>query len=224
MPDRTSVVLSRRNRLKERQGSRHRRRLMGGVGLGILFSILAAILILLSALAYADLTRDLPNVALLPALLDPPDGMLLQPTRVYDRTGQVLLWTFDSAYAGSGEAPQHVRRYIPLSAGAPQHLPDFLIKATVVLADPGFWTNGGYSLSGLNDPDTHPTIAQKLVSGLLLYGEQSSLRRALRERILAAQVISQYGHSKVLEWYLNSADYGNYAFGIDTAAQYYFHK
>src|SRR5512142_104236 len=124
MPDRTSVVLSRRNRLKERQGSRRRWRLMGGVGLGILVSILVAILILLGALAYADLTRDLPNVALLPALLNPPDGLLLQPTRVYDRTGQHLLFTFSSespsaaAPAAAGEdatSAPGLRRYIPLS-------------------------------------------------------------------------------------------------------------
>ncbi len=117
-----------------------------------------------------------------------------------------------------------LRRYIPLSSAAPQHLPDFLAKAAVVLNDPGFWTHGGYRLSGLTDPDSHPTIAQKLVSDLLLYDEQPSLRRALRERLLAAQVTSEFGRTQVLEWYLNSADYGNYAYGIDSAAQLYFNK
>ncbi len=95
MPDRAALVLSRRNRRLDRRRAHDTRMRMGGIGLGILLSFLIAILILLGALAYADLTRDLPNVALLPALLNPPDGLLLQPTRVYDRTGQHLLYTFD---------------------------------------------------------------------------------------------------------------------------------
>ncbi len=202
---------------------------MTGIGLGILLTIAVALLILLSALAYADLTRDLPNVEVVPALLNPPDGLLLQPTRLYDRTGQHVLLSFSTeaqnvgAYTAEDNAPG-LRRYIPLSDAAPQHLPKFLADATVVLADPGFWSHGGYRLAGLTDPDAHPTIAQKLVSDLLLYGEKPSLRRALRERMLAAQLTSAYGRSQVLEWYLNSADYGNYAYGADAAAELYFHK
>src|SRR5512135_2266899 len=123
MPERASIVLSRRQRRVNRQASRRQWRLMGGLGLGIVISIVLAVLILLGALAYADLTRDLPNIALLPALLNPPDGLLLQPTRIYDRTGQDLLFTFDSASSGTGTAEPSFRRYIPLSPAAPQHLP-----------------------------------------------------------------------------------------------------
>ncbi len=226
MPDRTPLVRS----LRVRRESDRRARLSGlrftGLGLGILLSLVLAVLILFGALAYADLTRDLPNVDLIPTLLNPPDGLLLQPTRLYDRTGEHELMAFDVPTFSSGAQSSSVglRRYVPISTSTPQHLPDFLIKATVVLNDPGFWTHGGYRLSGLTDPDSHPTLAQKLVSDLLLYGEKPSLRRALRERLLAAQVTSEYGRSQVLEWYLNYADYGNYAYGVDAAAQLYFGK
>jgi hypothetical protein len=44
-------------------------------------------------LAYADLTHDLPNIQYLGILLNPPDGLLLQPTRIYDRSGAHLLLT-----------------------------------------------------------------------------------------------------------------------------------
>ena len=107
---------------------------------------------------------------------------------------------------------------------SPQHLPDSLAKATVAVADPDFWSHGGYVLSGWNDPTSHPTLAQKLVSDLLLYSEAPSLRRALRERILAAQATMKYGRTQILEWVLNSADYGNDAFGAEAAAQLYFGK
>lgn len=212
----TSIVQRRRARRADQHRTDSSRWRMGGVSFGIFASFLLALIILAAALAYADLTRDLPNVDLLPVLLNPPDGLLLQPTRVYDRTGQNLLMTF-----APNDSP---RRYIPLNPQSPQHLPDFLAKATVALADPGFWNHGGYLLSGWNDPESHPTIAEKLVSDLLLYQEPSSLRRALRERILAAQITSRFGRTQILEWYLNSADYGNHAFGTDAAAQLYFGK
>jgi membrane peptidoglycan carboxypeptidase len=190
---------------------------MGGVGIGIIISFLLVLLILLTALAYANLTSNLPNVSLLPVLLNPPDGLLLQPTRIYDRTGQHLMTSFVP-----GNASDSPRRYLPLNPQNPQHLPDFLAQATVAIAQPDFWTSPGYTLDGWQDPNLHPTIAQELVSDLLLYNEPPTIQRAIRERILAAQITAEYGRSQILEWYLNSADYGHYAFGVDAAAQLYF--
>ncbi|HTP00282.1 MAG TPA: transglycosylase domain-containing protein, partial [Anaerolineales bacterium] len=239
MPSRSSLVLSRRNRRISERRARTSGVKRAGLGVGLILSILLIAGLVLGALAYADLTRGLPNVGILPALLNPLDGTLLRPTRLYDRTGKHLLFTFEPAAggasttagganiqspAGTASAAPVLRRYLPLSASSPQHLPDFLAKATVVINDPGFWSHGGYTLAGMGDPGAHPTIAQKLVSDLLLYGEPPTLRRALRERILAAQLTAQYGRSQVLEWYLNSADYGNYAYGADAAAQLYFGK
>jgi membrane peptidoglycan carboxypeptidase len=216
MPQPASIVRSRRAHRQDQHRASEKYFQMGGLGLGILFSLLLALLILLAALSYADLTRGLPNVDILPALLNPPDGLLLQPTRVYDRSGKHLLLTF---------APNDtVRRYLPLNPASPQHLPDFLAKATVTVADPDFWNHGGYLLAGWQEPESHPTIAQKLVSDLLLYDEPPSIKRALRERILAGQITAKYGRNQVLEWYLNSANYGNEAFGVDAAAQLYFGK
>ncbi len=58
---------------------------------GLALAILLAGLIISGAFAYASLTANLPSVDLLPALLEPPNGSLLQPTRIYDRTGEHLL-------------------------------------------------------------------------------------------------------------------------------------
>jgi membrane peptidoglycan carboxypeptidase len=182
----------------------------------MVLSILLAALIILGAFAYADITRDLPSVETLPRLLNPPDGLLLQPTRIYDRSGLQLLFTFSPT-----DTP---RRYIPISEQNPQHIPENLVNAVIAVTDPEFWSHSGYAVQGFNNPDSHPTIAQKLVSGLVMYNEAPSLRRAIRERILAAQVTAQFGHTQVIEWYLNSAHFGNYAFGVEAAAQFYFGK
>jgi len=183
---------------------------------GMVLSILLGALIFTSALVYANLTRDLPSIEILPRLLNPPDGLLLQPTQIYDRTGLHLLYTF-----APNETP---RRYIPLSGQNPQHLPKALADAVVAMADPQFWKHSGYYINGLDRPDLHPTIAQRLAADLLLYNEPPSLRRALRERILAAQITARFGRTQILEWYLNSAHFGRYAFGADAAAQLYFDK
>ena len=214
MPQTQSIVQRRRARRADERRARATRFQMGGIGLGMIISFLLALLILSGALAYANLTSNLPNVELLPTLLNPPDGLLLQPTRVYDRTGQHLLLTF-----APNDSP---RRYLPLNPQNPQHLPDFLAQATVAIAQPDFWTSPGYSLYGWQNPDLHPTIAQQLVFDLLLYDEPPTIQRAIRERILAAQITAEYGRNQILEWYLNSADYGHYAFGVDAAAQFYF--
>src|SRR5690349_17549642 len=80
----------RERRLTERQRSEVRLT-RGFLGAGLVLAILLAALIVGGAFAYASLTADLPSIDLLPALLEPPDGSLLQPTRIYDRSGEHLL-------------------------------------------------------------------------------------------------------------------------------------
>lgn len=183
---------------------------------GTILSLLIAALIIVASFAYVDLTRDLPSTAILPIFLNPPDGLLLQPTRIYDRTGENLLFTF---------APNDARRrYLPLSVSNPQHLPKSLSDAVIAKTDPYFWEHAGYTLTTITNYDLHPTLAQRLAFDLLLFDEPPSFRRALRERILAAQITARYGRTQVLEWYLNSANFGHYAFGAESASQLYFGK
>lgn len=216
MPSTLPILRARRERRLEKQ-KRNEGRARGAIlSGGIILSLLLGLVIILGAFAYADVTRDLPSTEILARLLNPPDGLLLQPTRVYDRTGLQLLVTF-----APSESP---RRYIPISEQNAQHIPAELVNAVIAVADPQFERHSGYSLDGLNNFDLHPTIAQKLVDGLMLYNEPHSLKRAVRERLLAAQVTAQFGRTQVMEWYLNSADFGNYAYGVDAAAQLYFGK
>jgi membrane peptidoglycan carboxypeptidase len=211
-----TILRLRRNRRDLARRSAEGRTRRVGFGCGFAVSALAAVLALTLALAYADLARGLPSIDTLPLLLNPQNGLLLQPTRLYDRTGQHLLATL-----APDDAP---RAYVPLDPQAPLHLPQSLADATIALADPNFWNYPGYVLEGWRDPESHPTLAQKLVADLLLWDEPPSTRRAVRERILAAQITARYGREQVLEWYLNSANYGHYVYGADAAARLYFGK
>jgi len=216
MPSTLPILRARRERRLEKQ-KRNENRSRGTIlSLGLILSLVFGSLIILGAFAYSDVTRDLPSTEILPRLLNPPDGLLLQPTRVYDRTGLQLLATF-----APSESP---RRYIPISEQNAQHVPAEMVNALIAAADPSFEDHSGYSLEGFDNYDLHPTIAQKLVSALMLYNEPPTLKRAIRERLLAVQITSQFGRTQIMEWYLNSADFGNYAYGIDAAARLYFGK
>lgn len=216
MPSSLPILRARRDRRLARQRADQYRTRNLFLSVGMILSLLIAALILAIAFAYVSLTHDLPSIETLPHLLNPPNGLLLQPTRIYDRSGEKLLFTF-----APDDSP---RRYIPLGETNPQHLPTRLADAVIATSDPDFLDHAGYTLTGLTNYDLHPTIAQRLVFDLLLFNEPASFRRALRERILAAQLTAQYGRTQILEWYLNSAHFGRYAFGAEAAAQHYFGK
>ena len=210
------ILRARRERRLARQRDREVRKRNAFLSVGMILSLLIAAIIIVTAFSYMSLTRGLPSIEALPALLNPPDGLLLQPTRIYDRTGRNIIFTF-----APNDSP---RRYIPLSETNPQYLPKSLVDAVIAKTDPHFWDQAGYSLADLTNPDSHPTLAQRLVFDLLLFKDPPSLQRALRERILAAQITAQYGRTQILEWYLNSANFGRYTFGAEAAAQLYFGK
>ena len=201
----------RRHRRDRLRTSTRRRSQRAVFGLGFIVGAALVLGILTAALAYASLTSGLPPLERLTILMNPNDGQLLQPTRLYDRTGEHLLASL---------APSDTQRVYALY----DQLPRALIDATVASAQSDFWTSPGYRITGWQDSDVHPTLAQRLVSDLLLADQAASPLRGIHERMLAAQVTAHFGRRQVLEWYLNIADYGHYAFGAEAAAQLYLGK
>jgi membrane peptidoglycan carboxypeptidase len=206
-----TIIRQRRHRRSQIRSSAQQRTQRVAFGFGFAISAALVLAVLAAVLAYAGLTSGLPPVGELSILLNPDDGQLLQPTRLYDRTGQHLL-----AVLAPGDG---TRIYALLN-----QLPLTLINATVALSQPDFWSSPGYVVSGWQNPETHPTLAQHLVSNLLLGDQAASPLRGIHERMLAAQITARYGQQQVLEWYLNSADYGHYAYGAEAAAQLYLGK
>jgi len=207
------ILQARRKRiLRQERGP------LGRIGLGCSAAVgIFLLLVIFAALAgYANLTRDLPSLQALPDLLNPPNGSLLQPTRLYDRTGTHIILTLEDPGASG-------REYLPLVS-----LPQSLIDAYLAVFEPAFWESPGYTMQGLWDSEEEPVasqpIAQRLVSELLLWNEAPSLRRNLRERLLAAQVVARYGHEQVLEWSLNTLQFGPLIYGADAAARAFFGK
>src|SRR5437764_130970 len=67
------------------------------------------------------------------------------------------------------------------------------------------------------------TITQQLVKQRIV-GNEVSIKRKIREAILAVEVTNTYSKQQILELYFNQIYYGNQAYGVKAAAQTYFGK
>jgi 1A family penicillin-binding protein len=170
---------------------------------------------------YVWLLADLPPIDRLQA------GMTLPSTRIYDRRGRLLYEVLsDSATGGRNTA-------LPLEA-IPQHCQN----AVIAVEDANFYAHPGVDIEGiaralwinLQGGETlagGSTITQQVARNLLLDPAQRaerSLRRKLREMILAVQLQTAYSKGDILALYLNQSYFGNLAYGIEAAAGAYFGK
>jgi|GEM_PF-517914 len=208
-------------RFRKKRQAKSRSNPLGTIGflLAAVVSVLASAGVIYGVSLYTEITEDLPSPQELEVLLDPISGSLLEPSRILDRDGVRVLWRFDNPAIA-------VRRYSAITDGETiffSEVPEDLILATLAAVDPdyfqrsdSFWVN---ILDGGEDP--FPEI---LVKELLLWQELDHPYYQIRTHLLADQVIATYGREKILEWYLNSAYYGNQIYGVAQAAEFYFGK
>lgn len=210
------ALIQRRKKRQVRTARSGQQRLgQAALGLGAALAVLIMLVVLIGGAAYVSLTASLPSTAQLPVLLDRQNGLLLQPTQIYDRTGTHLLYTFDN--------PGIPRRFLSIDPADPNHIDPRLVQSITAVQQPDFWQSSGADWRRLTDPQPR-TLAEKIVSSLLLDGEPDGLRRTLRMRLLAAQIVGEFGRAQVLEWYLNSASFGHLTIGADNAARLYLAK
>ncbi len=215
------IRIHRRNRRISRRNS--------GMRLGLSCGLTLCFILFLSSISiawlYSNITESLPSPEELSLLLEPSPGRLLSPTKIFDRSGTNLLAELKNPVINQNVYLTSNINWLNQQNGDLdyQNIPPILILTTVAASDAGFWDHAGYSLEGLFTQE-HPTMAQRLVNDFLLWQEPAGIRKALRERLLAAQITSLYGREIILEWFINYADYGNYTFGAADAAKAYFNK
>ncbi|MBI1277330.1 MAG: penicillin-binding protein 1C [Anaerolineaceae bacterium] len=168
---------------------------------------------------YFWLFADLPSIDRLQA------GLALPSTRIYDRNGQ-LLYEILPSEGGRNTA-------LPLS-----DIPKHCIQAVIATEDANFYNHPGVDITGIvrafwidlrggEIVAGGSTITQQVARNLLFDPEQRaerSLRRKLRESILALRLQNAYSKDDVLALYLNQSYFGNLAYGIEGAARAYFGK
>ena len=219
-------VLYRRQRRGQKQSNtRTGCRWLGGLLLtGIVsFVLFGFILWGMGTAVYQTITADLPTYTDLSRLDDHTDVI---PT-------QILAWT---------DANQQQTIVIdeivdPLNGQRQwltyDQLPQNIIDATVAAIEPDFWSSrfglwqAGKQSLAFTIGDTEPTnlsLVQQLVHDQLSQPDQGSRRQRLDELLLSHRAASVYSREQILEWYLNTHYYGNFAFGIEAAAHVYFDK
>ncbi len=187
--------------------------------LGKLLSALLLLLALIGGAVTAWVLVDLPSLDHLDA------GLALPSTRIMDRHGR-LLYEILPAQQGRNrqlklsEMPQHCLNAIIATEDANYYRHPGVDPLGILRA---LWINlrGGEIVAGGS------TITQQTARLLLLDPQsqaQRSLRRKLREMVLALQLQARYSKDEVLALYLNQVYFGNLAYGLEAAAQSYFQK
>lgn len=143
-----------------------------------------------------------------------------QSTKIYDRTGQVLLYDYNR------DAKRNV---VPLSAISPNS-----INATIAIEDSSFYEHGGIRITSIIRAvivdvvggalsQGGSTITQQVVKNELLTHKKSVIRK-INEWMLAIKMEQVYSKDQILETYLNNIPYGGTLYGIEAAAEAYYGK
>lgn len=145
---------------------------------------------------------------------------IAQSTKIYDRTGKIVLW----------DVHQDVRRTI-----IPFNQMNVNSKnATVAIEDQDFYQHHGIRPLAIiravlaNIQSGHysqggSTITQQVIKMSLLSSEKT-ISRKLKEWVLALKLERIMNKEQILELYLNEAPYGGSIYGIEEASLSYFNK
>ncbi len=143
-----------------------------------------------------------------------------ESTKIYDRTGEVLLYDIHG---------EEKRTIIPW-----EQIPDTIKKATLASEDSDFYNHKGLDLRGiaraflkdvvnLGVSQGGSTITQQLVKKALL-GDERTISRKIKEAVLAIEIERRFTKDQILWMYLNQIPYGSNAYGIESAAKAFFGK
>ncbi len=155
-----------------------------------------------------------------PSVKNVTDYPFKQTTILYDRSGTHELYRlFD----------EENRIVIPHSA-----IPDTIRLATIASEDANFYSHHGIdplaiiraikiNVSKGDIEQGASTITQQLARTLFLTRDRT-FDRKIKEAFLAIKIDSHVSKEKILDLYLNAVPYGSNAYGIEAAAETFFHK
>lgn len=177
-------------------------------------SLLFSCVIISLFIFYIAIIKDLPNPHQLQNYKIIPIS-----SQLFDRNGKLLFEIYRSEN----------RVLIKLKT-----LPPFIAQATIAIEDKKFYKHGGISFFGgiiravkdnifKNKLQGGSTITQQLVKSALLSPDRT-IRRKIREMILALWTERIFTKDQILEMYLNQVPYGGSAYGIEEASRMYFGK
>lgn len=161
-------------------------------------------------------TLELPDLGSLEA------RRVEQSTKIYDRTGTVLLFDLHKDMQRTAVPLENVSANLQQAIVAIED-PDFYthagIKPTAIAR--AIWTNfvQGELLSGQGGS----TITQQVIKLTILTSDKSPVRK-FKEWVLALKMEQGLSKDQILELYLNQAPFGGQLYGVEEASMTYFGK
>ena len=182
----------------------------------ILIVVFAGSVIIFAGLLIWISTLEIPDLSSF------EERRVLQSTKIYDRTGEILLY----------DLHQDVRRtVIPF-----EEISHHLKNATIAIEDDQFYHHYGIqpkailraALANLTAGDLlggqgGSTLTQQVIKNSVLQREKT-LTRKVKEWILAIKLERVLSKDEILGIYLNESPYGGTIYGVEEAAQSFFSK
>ncbi|MEX0690035.1 MAG: transglycosylase domain-containing protein, partial [Candidatus Paceibacterota bacterium] len=184
--------------------------IFGITGVLLLILFLGASLVIFSSIVKSQL----------PPLEQFGERKISQSTKIYDRTGEVLL------YEIFGDEKRTLVNF--------EDIPEKLKQATLAAENEGFYTQPAFDIKAIirafianvregEIVQGGSTITQQLVKNTLLSSEKT-ITRKVKEIILAIELDSKYSKDEIFSAYLNQIPYGSNAYGVEAASQTFFDK
>lgn len=154
----------------------------------------------------------------IPTIQEISNQQISQSTKIYDRTGTVLLYEI-----GSGER----RTVVPFN-----EIPQSVKDATIAIEDQNFYNEPAFDIKGIlraawedlitgSISQGGSTITQQLARTAFLSLDRTVTRK-IKELILAIKLNKYYSKNEILGLYLNEAPYGPNISGVEEASEDYF--
>lgn len=179
------------------------------------FTLIIGIFLVVSATAFWVATMKIPDLSSL------GERKIIQSTKIYDRTGQIILW----------DIHENIQRTIVPQENISRHVKN----ATVAIEDSSFYQHKGIDIAGIVralsvnlfsgdiNKQGGSTISQQLVKNTLLTTEKTFTRK-IKEIILTLKLEKSFSKDVILELYLNEIPYGGSNYGVEAASRNFFGK
>ena len=181
--------------------------------IGLFFLIIFGLL-LIGLTLLARMAKELPNPEQF------VNRQITQSTKIYDRTGETLLYEIHG---------EEKRTIIPF-----EEIPKYAKQAAIAIEDQNFYTHPAFDWRSIiralfvnllkgRVVQGGSTITQQLAKNAFLTPERTFSRK-LKELILSYWLERRYSKDEIFNLYLNQIPYGANAYGIEAASQTYFNK
>jgi len=146
------------------------------------------------------------------------DRVIINSTKIYDRTGEILLYDIYEDIKRNKVSFEDMSVYVRNASVAIEDSefynhkgirPKALFRAILANIKSGEFSQGG------------STITQQIVKNTLLT-QDKRISRKIKEWILAVKVEKEFSKEQILEIYLNEAPYGGSIYGIQEASKTFF--